>query len=389
MTDLEIHAYNVGFGDAILVRVPREQPEPGREFWTILIDGGNAFARAGGDDDRLLTAMERIHEKTDGVVDLYIMTHEHLDHVQGPLLLQKKSGKTFTAHRVWMTSSAEPGYYDSHPGARERRRLADEIIKIIETQKALLSMTDQTKLNLLLALNNYRGTKDCVAHIRERIPNSPDDVNYIHADLKRPLVARSHGIPDVEIEVLAPEEDTSCYYGRIRPLTMAAAAGNGDMPLGPANPIPPPGVAMADFYRLVKSRESGFFGNALMIDKAGNDSSIVFLLLWKNRRLLFAADAEERSWHHIRKRVELEKVDFLKISHHGSRNGTPRDLLDALLGEPGVVQSAKALVSTMQDQYRGVPDDALMSELNERCDLYDTRNAEAGQAVTLTIPPLL
>ncbi len=388
MTDLEIHAYNVGFGDAILVKIPRERPESDHEFWTILIDGGNAFAKAGGDDDLLLTAMEEIHEETGGSLDLYIMTHEHLDHVQGPLLLHKKKGKAFTARHVWMTSSAEPGYYEAHPDAKERRRLAEQALEIIETQKALLSMTDQTKMNLLLALNNYRSTKDCVTHIREHIPDAPDDVHYIHADLKRRPIARSHGIPDVEIEVWAPEEDTSSYYGRIRPLTMAAAAGNGSAPLRPANPVPPPGVAMADFYRLVRSRESGFFGNALMIDKAGNDSSIVFLVKWKGRRLLFAADAEERSWHHIRKRIALEKVDFLKISHHGSRNGTPRDLLDVLLGEPGASPKTKALVSTAPEQYPGVPDDALMSELGERCELHDTRTVTGGKARTLTIPPL-
>lgn len=386
MDELEIHAYKVGFGDAILVQVPRTDPPPDRKFWTILIDGGNAYNKEGGDDLVLLNAMERIHEKTGGVLDLYITTHEHMDHVQGPLLLNDRKNKTFRAERVWMTASARPGYYDSHPDARKKKRLADEVLEAIETQKPLLTATDRSQLDMVLALNNPRRTADCITHIREEIPRGSRKPRYIHADLKPRYIKTSHGIADIEIEVWAPEEDTSHYYGRVRPLTMATAVGPGGGPVEPADPKPPSGVAMADFYRLVRSRESGFFGNALMIDKAGNNSSIVFLLTWKGRRLLFAADAEERSWHQIRQRVEVDKVDFLKISHHGSRNGTPDDLLDTLLQGPGAGPLTKALVSTIEGQYPGVPDATLMSEINERCEVYDTRHASPGEAVTVTIP---
>ncbi len=387
MSDLEIHAYNVGFGDAILVRIPRELPEPDRPFWTILIDGGNAYNKEGGDDTILLKVMERIHEKTGGVVDLYIMTHEHMDHVQGPLLLEQKSEKRIRAERVWMTASARPDYYDDYPDAKKKLQLAEDVMKVIEAQKPLLSMANQSYLDTVLALNNPRRTKDCVTHIRDDISKAPDKVKYIHAKSRPRYRRSSHGIKDIEIEVWAPEEDTSVYYGRYRPLTMAAGVGAGSAPLKQANPTPPPGVAMADFYRLVKSRESGFVGNALMIDKAGNNSSIVFLLKWKGRRLLFAADAEERSWQHIHENIDLERVDFLKVSHHGSRNGTPRDLLDVLLGPAGTSSKAKALVSTADDQYPGVPDDALMAELKNRCELYDTRDVDSGEAVTVTISP--
>ncbi|MEZ5936492.1 MAG: hypothetical protein R3F54_32270 [Alphaproteobacteria bacterium] len=225
-------------------------------------------------------------------------------------------------------------------------------------------------------------------HIRKHVGTSSREVRYIHADVRPRWTTRHHGIPEAEIEVWAPEEDTSVYYGRFRPLTMAPDAGAGNGPVRPADPTPPPGVGMADFYRLVKSRDSGYFGNALMIDKAGNNSSIVFLLKWKGRRLLFAADAEERSWQHIRRRVELSKVDFLKVSHHGSRNGTPHDLLDDLLGQPGTGPHSKALVSTAEGQYQGVPDDRLLSDLRNRSEFYDTRDVPGGEALTLTFPPL-
>ncbi|MEZ5936491.1 MAG: hypothetical protein R3F54_32265 [Alphaproteobacteria bacterium] len=151
MADLEIQAYNVGFGDAILVRIPTEQPDAEKPFRTILIDGGNALNKEGGDDGLLLHAMRAIHDVTGGVVDLYIMTHEHMDHVQGPLLLHNEDGKDIRAEHVWMTASAQPGYYDTHPEAKRKLQLADEVMSLIETQRPLLSAADRSHLEMVLA----------------------------------------------------------------------------------------------------------------------------------------------------------------------------------------------------------------------------------------------
>jgi hypothetical protein len=43
-------------------------------------------------------------------------------------------------------------------------------------------------------------------------------------------------------------------------------------------PKPPPGVDVGAFYNLVRSRQGGFIDNILAIDKAENNSSIVFCL---------------------------------------------------------------------------------------------------------------
>jgi hypothetical protein len=370
------------------VRIPAEQPDAEKPFWTILIDGGNALNKQGGDDHVLLQAMRGIRDATGGRVDLYIMTHEHMDHVQGPLLLHGEDGKDIRAERVWMTASAQPSYYDSHPDAARKPQLAREVPRLIDRQKLPLAAEDLSHIDFVLALNSPRETGRCVTYIAEQVPSLSRRLRYVHADRMPRWTKRQHGVPGVEIEVWAPEEDTSVYYGRFRPLTLAPDAGAGGGPARRVDPTPPPGVGMADFYRLVGSRDSGLVGNALMIDKAGNNSSIVFLLTWKGRRLLFAADAEERSWQHIRRRVALSKVDFLKVSHHGSRNGTPPDLLDDLLGPPGSAALTRTLVSTAAGQYPGVPDDGLLADLRHRSELHDTRDVPGGEALILMIPLL-
>ena len=51
------------------------------------------------------------------------MTHEHMDHVQGLLYASAKLRLELPVQRSWLTASAEPGYYTSHPGA-ERQKIA-------------------------------------------------------------------------------------------------------------------------------------------------------------------------------------------------------------------------------------------------------------------------
>ena len=49
-------------------------------------------------------------------------------------------------------------------------------------------------------------------------------------------------------------------------------------------------------------------------------------------------------------KAQLKPVDFLKVAHHGSHNGTPMDLLDTLLPKSRAAK-AKVLVSTKKNVY--------------------------------------
>jgi hypothetical protein len=386
MSNLEIHAYNVGFGDAILIRVPRHRGA--KAFRDILIDGGNSLMGGGGNDDDLLMAMEDIHRKTGGTLDLYVLTHEHMDHVQGPLLLKDKKNLTFKADRVWATPSSGPDYYQKFQEAKEKKRRALAMMQAMERQMLHFSADDSGSLEFVMGLNNPRKTQDCVDHILGEIPRSKRRVHYVHADMKKRDLGRILDFSGIDVEVWAPEENTADYYGRFRPLALAGAFGAAAaQPGGAAQPVPPPGVSMADFYRLTRSREGGFFGNALMIDKATNNTSVVLLITWKGKRLLFAGDAEERSWRHIQKRKLVAPVDFLKISHHGSHNGTPDEIFKHLLVDGRNGATAKTLISTIEDQHSGVPFEDLMKEFRDHTDLTDTRAAAPGRAVVVEIEP--
>jgi phosphoribosyl 1,2-cyclic phosphodiesterase len=83
MSDLVVRAYNVGFGDAVLVSI-READHSGNEtIRHLLIDVGNLLVGAGNEDSVFNDVVTDIKQRIGGnSVDLYVMTHEHMDHVQ-------------------------------------------------------------------------------------------------------------------------------------------------------------------------------------------------------------------------------------------------------------------------------------------------------------------
>ena len=84
--------------------------------------------------------------------------------------------------------------------------------------------------------------------------------------------------------------------------------------------------------RLRRQRRTGLHDNLLAIDKAANNTSIVFSLEWRGWKLLFPGDAEQESWKMMDEKDVLEPVHVLKIAHHGSWNGTPQGvILDKIL----------------------------------------------------------
>jgi hypothetical protein len=127
----------------------------------------------------------------------------------------------------------------------------------------------------------------------------------------------------------------------------------------------------------------------LAIDRAANNTSVVLCLEWRGWRLLFAGDAERRSWQEMLKKRRIYPVHFLKISHHGSHNGTPDDeILDMILpvSRPDR-RLRKAVLSTWPDTYSGVPDNLTVARIAERVDeVKTTRSVPLGESVVLDFP---
>jgi beta-lactamase superfamily II metal-dependent hydrolase len=383
---LKIRCYNVKFGDAILVSIP-DRAKSGRvTLRHILIDVGNVLAGEGGGDDVFVPILEDVLDVTSGKpVDLYVMTHEHMDHVQG-LLAGHRTGLDVKADHVWITASAAPDYYDRHTEARKRFQLARRAYRSLERQLAAAPDAVNERLYARMLNNNFRKTADCVEHIRTRVCD-PNHVHFVHRTYD---LANAHAFEEASFEIWAPEEDTSVYYGRFQPLAFGfdgTASASATQTPGSNRPAPPAGVDVGAFNNLLDRRASSAFDNILAIDKATNNTSIVFSIEWRGWRLLFAGDAEGRSWKTMHKEKVIKPVHFLKVSHHGSHNGTPSgDILEALLPADAPDAAYRtALISTCSDVYSGVPHGPTTGELAARCDILDTRELGESESWELTL----
>ena len=310
---LNVYAYNVGFGDGLLLEVP----DGGQTRW-VLIDVGNALGGPGSEAVALVAAVKDIQAKTGGHLDLYVMTHEHLDHVQGLLTAKEQAGISLQADRVWMTASAKPDYYDTHPDAHHQKLALESAVHGL--QRVLGSSDVLQELRPLLAVNGSNNTTKCVDYLRTIGRSGPPD--YLH---RQSTIDGKHPFVETTIRLLAPEEDTSVYYGAgPARAQLDAAAGPARTTRGTARapsvqPIPPPGVDAGAFYTLIDHLDRGLTESLFQIDAAANNTSLVVELTWRGRRLLFVGDAEQKSWQKMASQGLLRPVDFLKVGHHGSR----------------------------------------------------------------------
>jgi len=73
-----------------------------------------------------------------------------------------------------------------------------------------------------------------------------------------------------------------------------------------------------------------------------NNSSVGLLLEYGNFRALLTGDAEVLELRHWLATERLPRVQVVKVSHHGSRNGTIPDLVDATRPEVAVISVGAA-----------------------------------------------
>jgi beta-lactamase superfamily II metal-dependent hydrolase len=396
MDKLRVRAYNVRFGDAILVSVPDKTSNGSPKMRHILIDVGNALGgkNQGGLDTVFEPIIENILEVLDGdPLDLYIMTHEHMDHVQGLLYgankrkeLNKVLKDELNVQYAWLTASANPHYYDNFPDAekekKKEKKLFNDIGRYLQASGRLAAASKENAwFRALMHNNDSKSTDDCIDYLRHLAPKAK--TFYVHRETN---LKGKHPFREAKLSIWAPEEDTSIYYGRFKPMALNVTAGDDDtIPPALSAPIPPPGVDAGAFYQLVEARQNGYVENLLAIDKAKNNTSIVFCLQWRKWKLLFAGDAEERSWKEMNKREMLEPVHFLKISHHGSHNGTPDpELVEKILPKnPPDSRKRSAIVSTCEETYGGVPHGDTIKLLKKRCTVNSTEPLENGAYLDL------
>ncbi|MBB4277742.1 beta-lactamase superfamily II metal-dependent hydrolase [Rhizobium mongolense] len=383
---LLIRMFNVGLGDFIYCQIPGGHTD-GSNFH-VVIDCGTLSGEGYLKD--AVPLMKQLLPEEDGKkrLDLLIVTHKHKDHMAGfglPLW------DDVAIKAIWMSAAMKPG----NPQAKRANKL-HELAGQALTQAAALNLGPEFDA----LFGAYAADNDtAVRNLTKNLPaaNGIEPV-YVHAgqstdgDLKLPL-------KEATFHILGPEEDIDHWYlgkpedSSISKLVQLADDGKIESFISaPRRTEALPGnVAVIDFRNL----QSRMLSSALAFSEGDgalvNNTSVVLLIEWNGKRLLFVGDAEwqakfkegkgNSSWNTIwhRQPALINKpVDFLKVGHHGSINATPwgegieRDpsspyepleILNAILPQGSKAQAA---ASTERGRYKTIPEAKLLADLGGR-----------------------
>lgn len=292
MERLLVRIYDVGFGDCIYVRIPDK-----RDHFHMLIDcGTSAPARSLGpvvDDVFSMLPRDKAGRAS---LDLLVATHPHADHIKGFDLPQFREA---TIRRIWLTIYMNPFHVQAKNALTYQSRTSASALKALREDLAMSSSV-HPDYPLYVA-------RDLAQRLNEQ-----ERCRHKLALEQGATCFRGFQESNTRIRVLAPEWDIDRYYLGLEPVHGDSAARQ--RPLTAGDP-----------------RQLG--------RRVNNNTSVVLLLDWRGRRLLFPGDAEWQgtgfgrgrangSWDVMLAIPEVEEallqpLDLFKVTHHGSHNGTP------------------------------------------------------------------
>lgn len=406
---LVVRVYSVGVGDCIHVRIPGGRTD-GEDFH-VMIDCGTR-----GKSAVLKVALDHLKGNLPEVggkrrLDLLLISHEHEDHIKG---VDPKWFADIAIENLWMSAAMNR----DHPQAEFKHKLHDEVAKAMRgvAERGLALSADLQDIVSRYSIAN-EGAMDALTKDLPAANNIKP--LYVHAGLSADEL-RPATLNGATFKVLGPQENIDYFYlgdraaefvGRLSLTGGHQAEGSTNAASGAART--PPNISTSDFGRLKARMMSTLFAFAEEEGEVVNNTSVMLMIEWKGRRLLFVGDAEWNSryvegrknfgWNVAwRKRgEELKKpIDFLKVGHHGSTNSTPwndredgrttesSEILNAILPLPAKGEKAKAqaVVSTDRTKYDSIPKAPLLVEIGKRVSNTRRYGKVLGPDVVVGLP---
>ncbi|MES0175369.1 hypothetical protein [Mesorhizobium sp. M0006] len=364
---IRIRMYNVGFGDCFLIFLPTARGEK-----KVAIDCGslkNKEHTIGEISDLLI---EDVRE-ADGVarIDVLIMSHRHADHISGytnPKWSQVEVGEVWMP---WLESRDDP----EAKAIQKRHRAAALALEAAVNKFALDSQLADVAFN---AKSNDDSLDVLHRGFAKRVKPGffPKGKSVVE---KIPSTA----LPDIEVFVLGPPRDRGALNRPDPPpsqilLTGHREDGEGSEP-EKFRPFPDDWedeYVVGDFDTSEVDRAAAkstmYELAAAELDAELNNTSLVLLFRVGDDYLLFPGDAQWGPWELILNDEDavalLRKVTFVKIGHHGSHNGTPKTLLEDILGtnnkKQGIVQAMISM--TPYSKWKDIPHQPILDMLTKR-----------------------
>jgi hypothetical protein len=345
---LTVRAYNVLFGDCILLSWDEDDGE--HHAW---VDFGNLSTEPNVMFDAIY---DDVLAQTGGRLDLVLVTHRHLDHLEGFYTCRQRFRRDFQVDRLWHAHVI--------PALDDVFKLAADAMVALLPQSAL---SGEGEISRLYHNNYYLTTGDRMAAIIQSFPAG--SVHAIHRQLDlRAEQALPPRMRRMRIQVLAPEQDSGLYLQSLQEGLAARQALQRSfdaLPAGasrPATQSPRQASAeaagyvflpkLADFARLRRQLRTGGVGTLAAVDTTRNNTSVVTKWIYDGSiTLLLTGDAELMSWSIMRRNGADFAADLLKVGHHGSINASPPWSFERVF--PQVQASNAVLLSTDHTAFTG------------------------------------
>jgi beta-lactamase superfamily II metal-dependent hydrolase len=363
---IRVRMYSVGFGDCFLIAIP------GDPVRTVLVDAGfhaqgkGAFSGAEL-ADRVIADAETLSGKKR--VDVVVATHRHQDHVfafnsprwdeldVGEIWLPwVENRKDPTAVSLWKKKTAfAAALAEALPGfglSADERAEVEWYLWNAGVGPGPAGFAAWSNQGALDRLHEGFPKRDRVEP--RFLPTKDALPDTFTTDVLPGVKVHVLGPPrnPDEIEELDPVKDGESYRTlALRALEALSGAGAVESPFADAwlaPPLDPPPLEPDEEQRVQDLARTGdALAAAHALDHMINSTSLALVLEIGSARLLLTGDAEWSTWKRVLADADasllLKGTTFLKVSHHGSHNGTPVTLVKEILPA-----SATAMVSTQE-----------------------------------------
>lgn len=424
-THLNLHTYQVGFGDCFLLQfVYGPKPADRRH---VLIDFGTVATPDKQPAKRMLRIAEDIRARCDGQrLDAVVATHRHADHISGFASASDGKGpgdiirslkprvvlQPWTEDLALATDATGPRSRPGRPGIASARAisalsemngLAQQVAQWAARRPRGLSPAMAARLEFLGRDN----TRNLAAV--ENLARMGHEGRSIYASfgVRDPLASvlpgvRTHvlGPPTVEqhpaVQRQRSSDDAEFWHFHARSAATAAALADGAMAPFSGDCTRASGGKLPRETRWAARRISGVLasqalGIVTMLDKAMNNTSLILLLEVGGKRLLFPGDAQIENWSFALGKPQivdtLSQVDLYKVGHHGSLNATPKSLWSNFTkrGSASRRDRMTSVLSTLPDKHGNasagteVPRRTLLHSLVQETHLHSTHEMPGDQ----------
>lgn len=368
--------YNVGFGDAFLLCLDQDGGT-----WRMLIDCG--VHNSGHSTNQLSSVVNAIiADATDSGaaprIDVVVATHRHLDHVSGFEYVQ---WDTVSVGEVWMPFTENPTDDLGRSIKEEQARKAERLHKHLKRLAARRGAAARSARAAVTVLENNLTNAAAMARLHGGFAAPAAKRRYFPNPSIEPTTFQLPGLPEVTVHMLGPVRDRAVIASMdptgdhwVRQLEHQMQSGSSDDLFAGAFSIGPDALRQLspDLYLTQAERAELEVDNnvdamaaAASIEKAANNTSLVFVLDIGGTKLLFPGDAQWGLWEAIMADTKNEQIltdtRLYKVGHHGSPNGTHKRYVTDLMGT-----NVTSLMSFHPvSQWKSIPSPNLVDALSQ------------------------